>query len=394
MPARPEACVHARRRLSATFPHASAPPRAPARRLTLGGPLGLGFLLDFFAMPHRVAVRNGRRQPARPSRDSARRFVARLLDGALGGSLLAHPLAVLSRLPERVCRLGASALFVALSSAAQGLRPPPASLALAALAVGLLAAAELGRPDGALGALLLLAGTYAYYPALLALAWTVGKPVPLSALRASASHAGLRHPRFALRAARHGLLCATYWALLLYGSDHILAVEVYRPAGQTLTLSLGQFALRLLRWSSLSALLAWLRSLPRTDAPPALLHARDALAGAFGAFSQICVVAKFLESGAGRAGREAPRACWSIADFAPRERPMRAADARRVLDVGPFADAATVRKAYRKLALRYHPDKLRTHGERARAAAEREFLRVQQAHQLLLASAKGDKHGQ
>ncbi|KAJ1632279.1 DnaJ domain-containing protein, partial [Pavlovales sp. CCMP2436] len=54
-----------------------------------------------------------------------------------------------------------------------------------------------------------------------------------------------------------------------------------------------------------------------------------------------------------------------------------------VLGVGMFADAASIKKAYRKLALRYHPDKLRTQNERAKAAAEREFLRVQEAHVLL-----------
>jgi curved DNA-binding protein CbpA len=67
---------------------------------------------------------------------------------------------------------------------------------------------------------------------------------------------------------------------------------------------------------------------------------------------------------------------------------MRPADARRVLGVGPFADGHAIRKAYRRLALKYHPDKLRAQGDRARASAEREFLRVQAAHQLLTKGAE------
>ena len=64
-----------------------------------------------------------------------------------------------------------------------------------------------------------------------------------------------------------------------------------------------------------------------------------------------------------------------------------------MLGVGARADAAAVRKAYRRMALRYHPDKLRSHGERARAAAEREFLRVQEAHELLLHGGGGRAGG-
>jgi len=206
------------------------------------------------------------------------------------------------------------------------------------------------------------------------------------ALRA-ARHASLRD--FPARALRYAVLSAAYWALLLYGSDRLVAVEIFRPGQEVLRLSLGQFALRLARWSSVSAAWTWARTRLRADAAPTLVVVRNALQAAFGAFSQLCVAWTFLETGPWRdSGRETPRTCCSVADFAPRDRPMRPAEARRVLGVGMFADAASIKKAYRKLALRYHPDKLRTQNERAKAAAEREFLRVQEAHVLL---TKGEK---
>jgi DnaJ-domain-containing protein 1 len=332
-------------------------------------------------------VRNGRRQPALPSRDTVARFLARLADGALGGALLARPLALISRLPEHVCRLAGTTLVLALSSVAQGFRPPGATLLLAAMAISGLAAAELLRPRSALAALALALATHAYVPALLGLAWAVGKPVPLSALRFSGSrHASAAS--FPGRVARYLVLSAAYWALLLYGSDRIVAFEVYRPGREVLRLSIGQFAASLARWSTARAAWSMARGRLRGDGTPVLLLVREALHAAFGPFSQLCLVPTLLEDGAARTGRETPRVCCSVADFTPRERPMRPADARRVLGVGPFADGHAIRKAYRRLALKYHPDKLRAQGDRARASAEREFLRVQAAHQLLTKGAE------
>jgi len=55
------------------------------------------------------------------------------------------------------------------------------------------------------------------------------------------------------------------------------------------------------------------------------------------------------------------------------------ADAYKVLGVSPDADDAAVRKAYRQLALKYHPDRVATLGEDVKRQAEDTFKRINEA---------------
>lgn len=55
--------------------------------------------------------------------------------------------------------------------------------------------------------------------------------------------------------------------------------------------------------------------------------------------------------------------------------------AYRVLEVEEKASEAEVKKAYRKMALKYHPDRLADSGEDAQKAAQETFLKVQEAYE-------------
>lgn len=346
-------------------------------------------LSDLLSMHRLVAVRNGRRRPALPARDTVRFYLSRCCDGYLGATLLGRPFAAITALPEHVCKLAGCAIGTSLSSISQGFLPSRAALAGTALVLVALAVAEVltdARRTAAADLLLHLAHS-ATVPFVLLHARLVGRPVPMSALRSTRAR---RAPAFALSLARYSLSVCAYWLLLLYGSDNIVAIEVYMPGKETLRLSVGRFLLRMARVSTLSAAAEWLRGALRPGATPRpMLHfVRQAIQEVYGPFSQLCATLVGLE--ATRSGRELPRFCCSAADFGERERALRPSDARRILGVGPLANAAAIRKAYRKLALRYHPDKLSSQGERARAVAEREFLRVQQAYQLLTDRGKGD----
>ncbi len=66
------------------------------------------------------------------------------------------------------------------------------------------------------------------------------------------------------------------------------------------------------------------------------------------------------------------------------------AEAYRTLGISPNATDDEVRKAYRKLALKYHPDKVATQGEAAREAAAAQFSKITEAKDRIYA-ARGIK---
>jgi DnaJ like chaperone protein len=55
----------------------------------------------------------------------------------------------------------------------------------------------------------------------------------------------------------------------------------------------------------------------------------------------------------------------------------------RILEIGPDATDEEVKKAYRKLAVKYHPDKVATLGEDVQKAAEEKFKAVSQAYEAI-----------
>jgi DnaJ like chaperone protein len=60
--------------------------------------------------------------------------------------------------------------------------------------------------------------------------------------------------------------------------------------------------------------------------------------------------------------------------------------AYKVLEISPDATDDEVRKAYRKLALKHHPDKVATLGEDVRKAAEKKFQEINAAKDLIFKS--------
>jgi DnaJ-domain-containing protein 1 len=63
--------------------------------------------------------------------------------------------------------------------------------------------------------------------------------------------------------------------------------------------------------------------------------------------------------------------------------PDDAMDPYAVLDVSPGASQEEIRKAYRRLAAQYHPDKVAHLGEDLRALAEKKFKSIQAAYDSL-----------
>ncbi len=55
----------------------------------------------------------------------------------------------------------------------------------------------------------------------------------------------------------------------------------------------------------------------------------------------------------------------------------------RILEIEPNANAQEIKAAYRKMAKKYHPDKLGDVGEDVKKAAEEKFRQVQQAYEKL-----------
>ena len=54
-----------------------------------------------------------------------------------------------------------------------------------------------------------------------------------------------------------------------------------------------------------------------------------------------------------------------------------------MLEISPDATDDEVRKAYRKLALKHHPDKVSTLGEDVRKAAEKKFQEINAAYETI-----------
>ena len=54
-----------------------------------------------------------------------------------------------------------------------------------------------------------------------------------------------------------------------------------------------------------------------------------------------------------------------------------------VLGVNPSADNETIKKAYRKMAMENHPDKVSYLGEDVRKAAEKKFMAINQAYEKI-----------
>lgn len=64
--------------------------------------------------------------------------------------------------------------------------------------------------------------------------------------------------------------------------------------------------------------------------------------------------------------------------------------AYKVLEVSPQATDSEVRAAYRKLALKHHPDRVATLGEDIRKAAEEKFQEINNAKEIIY-KARGMK---
>ena len=62
---------------------------------------------------------------------------------------------------------------------------------------------------------------------------------------------------------------------------------------------------------------------------------------------------------------------------------QQADSAYKVLGIEPTATDEEVRKAYKRMALKYHPDKVATLGEDVQKAAEEKFKKVQQAYEQI-----------
>ena len=65
-------------------------------------------------------------------------------------------------------------------------------------------------------------------------------------------------------------------------------------------------------------------------------------------------------------------------------------EAYKVLEISPDATDEEVRKAYRKLALEHHPDKVETLGEDIKKAAEQKFKQINEAKEIVY-KARGMK---
>ena len=68
-----------------------------------------------------------------------------------------------------------------------------------------------------------------------------------------------------------------------------------------------------------------------------------------------------------------------LAQFKPRSNESN----YRILEISPDATNEEVKKAYRKMAVKYHPDKVATLGEDVQKAAEEKFKAVSEAYEAI-----------
>jgi DnaJ like chaperone protein len=60
-----------------------------------------------------------------------------------------------------------------------------------------------------------------------------------------------------------------------------------------------------------------------------------------------------------------------------------AAAAYAILEVTPDASDDEIKKAYRRMAMKHHPDKLRDLGEAYQKSAQEKFVKIQEAYELI-----------
>ena len=65
-------------------------------------------------------------------------------------------------------------------------------------------------------------------------------------------------------------------------------------------------------------------------------------------------------------------------------------EAYKVLEIEPTATDDEVKKAYRKMALKHHPDRVETLGEDVKKAAEEKFQQINNAKEMIF-KARGIK---
>ena len=65
-------------------------------------------------------------------------------------------------------------------------------------------------------------------------------------------------------------------------------------------------------------------------------------------------------------------------------------EAYKVLEIEPTATDEEVKKAYRKMALKHHPDRVATLGEDVKKAAEEKFQQINNAKEMIF-KARGLK---
>jgi tetratricopeptide (TPR) repeat protein len=68
-------------------------------------------------------------------------------------------------------------------------------------------------------------------------------------------------------------------------------------------------------------------------------------------------------------------------------------DCYRILDLKQGATKEEVAKAYRKMVMQYHPDRVQHLGEKLRKVAEAEFHKVQKAHKAILSGFEASNGG-